>query len=91
MLLFVMDGRTERLLRDEVSTIFTALLKDSIDTETLFKPYETKLSFRDYAISSTQITKSIEYKNALLYWESRLPELPSPPDLPLLNPDLLYI
>ena len=87
--LFVMDGRTERLLRNEVSNIFLSLWANNTSIEDLVAPYVHRLSFRDYAIASSQITNSNEYKNASIYWESRLPTLPSPPDIPLLNPDVI--
>ncbi|QDR79913.1 non-ribosomal peptide synthetase [Sporomusa termitida] len=55
----------------------------------LFPP---ALSFRDYVMALEEIKKTAAYQRDLKYWQDRLPDLPSAPELPLAkNPDSLSV
>ncbi|MEO0409738.1 MAG: AMP-binding protein, partial [Cyanobacteria bacterium P01_A01_bin.135] len=43
------------------------------------------LTFRDYVLAEQDFRRSPKFQKALDYWQARLPELPSAPDLPLLT------
>ena len=81
--LFIMDGRTERILRDEIARVYTELANGN---SPVTLP-AIGITYRDYAESTVRLPSKEEYKNAKAYWDARLPELPPPPDIPLLDPD----
>ena len=85
--LFIMDGRTERILRDEIAKVYYGF---SMGMQKVNLPH-IGVTFRDYAESVVQVRSRSEYQNAKDYWKMRLPSLPSPPDLPLLDPDVVSL
>jgi len=48
-----------------------------------FKLPPLKLSFRDYVLAEIELESSKIYRDSLAYWQTRIPNLPPAPELPL--------
>jgi hypothetical protein len=77
----VVDARSRNLLLGEWSQFYQDLDLSLAQLE---------ISFRDFVMAEVASKDSDLYQQAQAYWQSRLPTLPPPPELPLArNPDAL--
>ena len=80
--LFLMDAMSDLILRQELSALYRA--PDSATVDDIL-PAPTRLQFKDYCSALTsKLYQSEEYIRAKEYWLSRIDDLGSGPELPLL-------
>eukprot|EP01035_Chromulina_nebulosa_P019301 gene19301-25162_t len=81
--LFLMDAMSDLIFRQELSSLYRSSNDTYVDESVL--PPKAKIQFKNYCKALlTDLPKSDVYARAKEYWLSRIPNLSSGPELPML-------